>query len=317
MTGPIGALDTPSTDAAPGGGQVPAPVPGANRWIFPALTAGAVALSALAPRLARRAGRRLSAPMAERLAVGVCAVTGWVAVAAAERRYPLEQAEEGPEEGRTDWAYLLVSGPPTAAIALTAAQVLGGPAHRLATRDGARSLWPIERSFATRTALAIAVSELVHYMQHRLAHQWRPLWRSHSVHHSIKRMHWLNAARFHPVDLVTLMTLQALSVAVLGIDPEAAVAYLVLKGIHGQIQHSSIDGRSGWLALMFSTAEQHRWHHAANLEGPAVNYCAVFNGWDRLFGTFRPHTAGTQPRIAGIEGFPEHYEAQLRVGFTG
>ena len=49
--------------------------------------------------------------------------------------------------------------------------------------------------------LALVVAELVEYSFHRLMHEVPWLWRFHATHHSAPRLYWLNAARFHPIDL--------------------------------------------------------------------------------------------------------------------
>jgi sterol desaturase/sphingolipid hydroxylase (fatty acid hydroxylase superfamily) len=49
---------------------------------------------------------------------------------------------------------------------------------------------------------AIVLSDFFGYLAHRASHASPPLWRFHSVHHSIEQMDWLASARFHPIDSV-------------------------------------------------------------------------------------------------------------------
>ena len=63
------------------------------------------------------------------------------------------------------------------------------------------SLWPQGWPLVFQLLLALVIGEFFMYWAHRLGHQWPILWRFHALHHSAPRLYFLNAVRFHPVDL--------------------------------------------------------------------------------------------------------------------
>ncbi|MCU1497899.1 MAG: conserved rane protein of unknown function [Acidimicrobiales bacterium] len=244
---------------------------------------GAAALAAAGPPLRRRLARHVGAPIAELVATSALTAAGWAMVAAVERLRPY-RPEWGVSEGdvELDLTFALVAAPPAALVAtLVADRCRSGEG----TRAAIAGHWPGGLPLPVRVALATGVTELVHYWHHRLSHEQPLLWRFHSVHHSSTRLYWLNSGRFHPVDLAPLLTLQLVAVRLLGVDEDAFTAMQIFKGIHGQIQHSNMVADAGPLNAVFSTAEQHRWHHAADGAAGACNYGAVLSIFDRAFST--------------------------------
>jgi len=63
------------------------------------------------------------------------------------------------------------------------------------------TLWPGSWPLAAQLGLALVIGELGQYWVHRLQHENEWLWRIHALHHSAPRLYWLNAARFHPLDV--------------------------------------------------------------------------------------------------------------------
>jgi len=103
---------------------------------------------------------------------------------------------------RVDIGHLIVSGlltiqlleiPIRIATIAVAAWLAGG--------TGKAFFWPSESSLLLQLALALVVGEFFMYWVHRIAHEVDWLWRFHAVHHSAPRLYFLNAVRFHPVDL--------------------------------------------------------------------------------------------------------------------
>ena len=62
-------------------------------------------------------------------------------------------------------------------------------------------LWPTSWPLAAQLALALVAGELGQYWVHRMQHEKDWLWRFHAVHHSAPRLYWLNASRFHFIDI--------------------------------------------------------------------------------------------------------------------
>ena len=105
---------------------------------------------------------------------------------------------------RTDAIHAVVSGLTTTQLARPLVQFLAaGVAAWLAGLVGF-GVWPTTWPWVAQLALALVIAELPQYWLHRLQHEREALWRFHAVHHSAPRLYWLNAARFHPGDLLLL-----------------------------------------------------------------------------------------------------------------
>ena len=175
-------------------------------------------------------------------------------------------------------------------------------------------IWPVGWPMGAQLLLAVLLAELGHYAFHRWSHEIRWLWRFHAVHHSAPRLYWLNATRFHPVDLFGTLLAQYLPLFALGIPAHAFATYAIFTGVYGQLQHSNIDVRTGRLRWLFSTPELHRWHHSTVPAEGNNNYGAIFSVWDWLFGTlfFPRDRSFTGPvGIADRPDFPTGWLGQL------
>lgn len=288
-----------------------------DRRLFQVLVGGALALAAAGPPLRRRAARHLPGPLADALVGGALAGVGWAAIAAAERVRPFRpEWAPRPQDVSVDLSYLAVSSPLQGAVSAALIEALV-PDRR---HDGRASSLLRAQPLVVQAALAIVVSEAVHYAHHRAAHTYEPLWRFHAIHHSPDRMYWMNAVRFHPVDIFPVVTAQVALVRLLPFDPDAVLMFNIFKGIHGQLQHANVDLDAGAWDLVLSSPAQHRWHHAPTAREDQVNYGSVLSLFDRMFGTQRvtPTTAftgaiGPGPSAGSI---PTGIVAQMLRPFT-
>jgi sterol desaturase/sphingolipid hydroxylase (fatty acid hydroxylase superfamily) len=176
------------------------------------------------------------------------------------------------------------------------------------------TLWPTGWPLAAQLLLALLIGELGTYWIHRWMHENRFLWRFHAAHHSAPRLYWLNAARFHPIDLFGQQFLALTPLVLLGADVRVIALHTLFTAIHGLFQHCNVDVRLGPLNWFFSMAELHRWHHSKRLAEANTNYGANIILWDIVFGSrFLPR--GEQPPVEiGIEAlpdFPKGYWAHL------
>jgi sterol desaturase/sphingolipid hydroxylase (fatty acid hydroxylase superfamily) len=180
------------------------------------------------------------------------------------------------------------------------------------------TLWPGGWPLAAQLGLALVIGELGQYWVHRLQHENEWLWRIHALHHSAPRLYWLNAARFHPLDVGLNALASNFVLIALGAGPPVLVLWLLFSAIHGIFQHCNIPVRIGPLNWIFSMAELHRWHHSRQSDESNTNYGQNLAIWDVVFGTrFLP--ADREPPsdigLADLPHFPMTYLAQLASPF--
>jgi len=181
--------------------------------------------------------------------------------------------------------------------------------------------WPTGLPFAVQVILAGLMIDLGMYLVHRLSHTIPFLWKLHSVHHSSKRIYWLNGEKRHPIHAVLEGTPGLIVLLALKANPQAVYTWFIILNLHLMFQHGNIDYRVGFLKYIFSVAELHRWHHRGDYADAQVNYGAVFSFWDYFFGSaFK--AASNKPIGAADVGifeesnFPQDYVEQLKYPLT-
>ena len=107
-----------------------------------------------------------------------------------------------------------------------------------------------------------------------------------STHHRAPRLYWLNATRFHPLDLFGLIACQNLPLILLGAPPRVFAMYVLFSVVYGQLQHGNIELRTRALDWLFSTPGLHRFHHSTDTREGNANYGAILIGWDLVFRSF-------------------------------
>lgn len=179
-------------------------------------------------------------------------------------------------------------------------------ALKLAALAGASSLWPSHWHWSLQFALGLLLGETVEYWLHRLQHEVPWFWRFHAVHHSALRLYWLNAVRFHPIDVVFSAVGRTVPLALLGADAALIATLTVFSAVHAAFQHCNIPVRLGPLNWIFSMAELHRWHHSRRIEESNTNYGGDLIIWDILCGTRALPPDRDPPVDVGMSG-PTHY----------
>jgi len=175
-------------------------------------------------------------------------------------------------------------------------------------------LWPSDWPLAGQLVLALVVVEFFQYWLHRLEHEQDWLWRFHATHHSAPRLYWLNAARFHFVDIALLNLGYVAPLVALGAGEPVFVLWLVASSVHGICQHANMKIRCGPLNWVFSMAELHRWHHSRLVEESNTNYGQTLILWDLVFGTRflpRDREPPADIGIAKLSAFPTNWFGQL------
>ncbi len=275
---------------------------------FPLILGGTLALAlGLLPRLGAE------------LTLSIATGAGLLAVVVAEQIWPY-RAAWGRAQGDlgTDVLHALVSGVGTARLVRPLVALVGVVVAGWLSDALGATLWPTAWPYLAQLALALVVAELPQYWVHRWQHEHDALWRLHATHHSAPRLYFLNAARFHPLDLGLLYFVGYLPLVALGCPSEVIMLFALFDAVFGMLQHSNIDVRLGWLNRVFSMAEVHRWHHSRTVREANTNYGSNLMIWDLVFGTFFLPLDREPPEqigIADMPDFPTGYLAQLASPF--
>ena len=290
-----------------------------RRALFPAVVTAMLAYSLASPAIDFAGALGLGAPANDALRPFSAILLFYALIAGLERHFP-HRAEWARSHGdvRTDVAHLLLTG--ALAQALVAAAALGPLASLSGWVAGAAgcALWPAGWPMLAQLALAIVLGELGHYAFHRLSHESPLVWRLHAAHHSPHRLYWLNATRFHVLDLFLIISFESLPLALLGAGAEILAPYFVFRAIYGQLQHCNVDMPTPrWLDWLWSSPNVHRWHHSTRSSEGNHNYGAVINVWDHVFRSFhRPDAPFAGPvGIGQLPRFPSGWLAQQLAPF--
>jgi sterol desaturase/sphingolipid hydroxylase (fatty acid hydroxylase superfamily) len=279
----------------------------AKRLIYPGILGG----SALGVAL-------LSQRVPVVVAMGVVNVLAGAAILAAEAALPYRRAWQGAHgDVGTDLGYLVMTG---AALLLAGTPLMAafGAAAAWLARDGGGTLWPAHWPRLLQLALALLVYELGSYSFHRLCHHTR-LWRLHSVHHSVLRLHGLNAIRSHPIDLLLAVATTSGPLLLLGVDERLFAQVTVIGTVNMWLQHANADLRTGWLDWVFVTPNIHRWHHSTQMREQQHNLGANLVFWDVVFRTRLAPPDRAPPEQVGTghdRPYPESFLGQLLAPFT-
>jgi len=195
--------------------------------------------------------------------------------------------------------------------------VLAGGTIFLAEKYGG-TIWPHSWNLFSQLFLALLIAEFGRYWIHRWSHEISWLWRLHAVHHSPKRLYFLNAARFHPIEKILFLIPETVPFIIMGTSEKALLMYAIFNSIHGLFQHSNIYIKMGWLNYIFSMTELHRWHHSMRIRESNTNYGNNLIIWDIVFGTFFWPKKREVVDIGLINPkYPENYIGQVRAPFMG
>lgn len=198
------------------------------------------------------------------------------------------------------WIFLL------AGITATLAESYGG------------TIWPGSWNIFGQLTLALLIAEFGRYWIHRWSHEVSWLWKFHAVHHSPKRLYFLNAARFHPIEKILFLIPETVPFIIMGTSENALLMYAIFNSIHGLFQHSNIYIKMGWLNYIFSMTELHRWHHSKRIKESNTNYGNNLIVWDLVFGTFFWPKKQEVADIGLINPeYPKNYIGQVKAPFMG
>ena len=180
------------------------------------------------------------------------------------------------------------------------------------------SVWPSEWHIGLQIVLMVLIADFLRYWLHRRMHASKLLWKFHAVHHSPKKLYWLNVGRFHPVDKSLQFLLDAMPFIVMGVGQDVVALYFVFYSINGFFQHCNIELQMGPLNYVISGPQLHRWHHSRVAEEANSNYGNNLIIWDILFGTYyfpRQKQVGELGLLN--RNYPLDFVSQMQTPFSG
>ena len=133
--------------------------------------------------------------------------------------------------------------------------------------------------------LAVLAADFTYYWMHRIEHEHRILWASHSVHHSSEDYNLTVGFRLSVVEGFFEWAF-LIPMILIGFNPFQAIVGLVLVAQYQHWVHTERVTKLGWLDEVFNTPSVHRVHHGSNRQYLDKNYGGILMIWDKLFGTF-------------------------------
>lgn len=151
-----------------------------------------------------------------------------------------------------------------------------------------------EQDFITQFVVALILSGLAPYWYHRWSHTRSTLlWKIHAIHHAPKKLYWLNAFRFHPINSIINAFLSLFPLLLLGFNQEVVILTGFINNYIDILNHTNINFKIGVLNYIFNMNEVHRWHHSSKHKEGNSNYSGgALILWDLVFNTYyRPKKA--------------------------
>lgn len=146
----------------------------------------------------------------------------------------------------------------------------------------------------------IFLLELTAYWSHRLCHTVPWLWRFHAIHHSAKRLTWLSAGRFHPVNQLFTRVSNMLPLFCLGFPIDDAMKLFPFVAFSALLAHANLNVRFGPLSALLVGPVYHRFHHTLSREGGNKNFAGFCPLFDKMFGTY--YLPAEDPGDLGLDG---------------
>ena len=142
--------------------------------------------------------------------------------------------------------------------------------------------------------IAFLLYDLSYYWMHRMHHEIKILWATHSVHHHGEDYNLATALRQTSTGWLWKWIFY-MPMILLGVPVEVFIAVAGVNLVYQFWVHTEHIGNLGFLEKIFITPMNHRIHHAKNKEYIDANYGGVFIIWDRMFGTYTPQRDDLQP----------------------
>ena len=142
--------------------------------------------------------------------------------------------------------------------------------------------------------IAFLLYDLSYYWMHRMHHEIKILWATHSVHHHGEDYNLATALRQTSTGWLWKWIFY-MPMIILGVPGEVFITVAGVNLVYQFWVHTEHIGHLGFLEKIFITPMNHRIHHAQNKEYIDANYGGVFIIWDRMFGTYNPQRPDIKP----------------------
>ena len=141
---------------------------------------------------------------------------------------------------------------------------------------------------------AFLLYDLSYYWMHRMHHEIKILWATHSIHHHGEDYNLATALRQTSTGWLWKWIFYV-PMMLIGVPGEVFVTVAGINLVYQFWVHTEHIGHLGFLEKIFITPMNHRIHHAKNKEYIDANYGGVFIIWDRMFGTYTPQRDDLKP----------------------
>ncbi|MDS0862312.1 sterol desaturase family protein [Burkholderia pseudomultivorans] len=151
--------------------------------------------------------------------------------------------------------------------------------------------------------LCFFADDFSYYWFHRLSHEVRWFWASHSVHHSSEQYNFSVSLRQTWTGTITGSFLFWAWMPLVGFHPKMILFMQSVSLIYQFWIHTeAIDRMPRWFEAVLNTPSQHRVHHGSDFDYLDTNYAGTTMIWDRLFRSYAP------------ERFTPHYGLTSSIG---
>lgn len=135
--------------------------------------------------------------------------------------------------------------------------------------------------------------EFGHYWLHRFNHTIRFMWAAHVMHHSSEHFNFGTAFRLSWISKI-YKPFFYMWIPALGFHPEMVLMCYGIEIVWQFFLHTSYCPKLKWMDIIFVTPKQHQVHHAKNIEYMDKNHGAIFNIFDKLFGSWKEYDASIE-----------------------
>ena len=157
--------------------------------------------------------------------------------------------------------------------------------------------------------LYVVAFDFTIYLQHRVFHRFKILWRLHKVHHTDLDYDVSTGVRFHPLSIFISAAIKFFLILLLGPLAIAVLISEIVLNATSMFNHSNIklpNKLDKFLRYFIVTPDMHRIHHSVDVNEHNQNFGFNFTWWDKLLKTYKEQPAKGQDAIEfGIHGYRE------------